>query len=114
MYCVVGVGGADRAAGAVGVQETTRPLLIVEQIVQRVRRRPDRRAVAGVGRAGGPSSKEGAAQVAQVLQIAARLAVGISAQECARDFLLQFFDGLPLYQVKVGVDVMPVRSDSAV
>ena len=53
VYCVVGVGGADRAAGAVGavgavgVQETTRPLLIVEQIVQRVRRRPDRRAVAG-------------------------------------------------------------------
>lgn len=61
MYCVVGVGGADRAAGAVSVQETTRPPLIVEQIVQRVRRRPDRRAVAGVGRAGVLSSKEGAA-----------------------------------------------------
>ena len=60
VYCVVGVGGADRAAGAVGVQETTRPLLIVEQIVQRVRRRPDRRAVAGVGRAAGSQScKEG-------------------------------------------------------
>ena len=69
---MVGVGGAYRAAGAVGVQETTRPLLIVEQIVQRVRRSPDRRAVAGVGRAAGSqSNKEGAAQVAQVAQVAA-------------------------------------------
>lgn len=80
VYCVVGVGGADRAAGAVGVQETTRPLLIVEQIVQRVRRRPDRRAVAGVGRAAGSqSNKEGAAQVAQVAQV-----VQIAANTSAR------------------------------